>query len=44
MLYLAEKKPLVGDNPVAVEMVEDAVDCALAARDGKIKRERDHQL
>lgn len=48
MLYLAEKKPSSAGAREPVAMVagvqEEAVDCALAARDGKINRQRDPQL
>lgn len=48
MLYLAEKKPTYAttENVAMVTglVQEDAVDCALSLRDGKIQRKRDPQL
>ena len=46
MLYLAEKKPSIveGDKISMATVEEDRVDCELAAKDGKIPRDRDAQL
>ena len=48
MLYLAEKKPAAAEEVEPVAMVaavqEEAVDSALASRDGQITRTRDAQL
>lgn len=45
LLYLAEKKPATSstkDVAMVTGLVqEDAVDCALALKDGKIQRKRD---
>lgn len=45
MLYLAEKKPATASAKdvamVTGAVQEDAVDCALALKDGKIQRKRD---
>ena len=47
LLYLAEKKPALKETELGsmtTGVKEEAVDLALAARDGKIVRKRDAQL